>query len=820
MTRFLTATRDTLFAISDRFTPPNLDRTDLLRARLVVLFTSAVVFWIPIFTVTTWLYIGAWRTALGICICGMSMTAAPPAMRRWGVGVGATITTASMFSTALVSSLLNGGAELHSHMTMALAPVLAASLRGPESAVRWTLIVLATIVSLFAGNYFGVPFPEDMPLEYRPLFQLMAACTLSSILMCLVVLYEYTREEMTSELKAREEEVTAIVATAPDGLLVIERGGRLSRVNRAAERLFRASAELLEGSPVQLLFPEGLALQEGVFTDVVTHTADGRTFPADVAVGRLAGGGQERFVAIVRDVTTRHESERAIAEARDRAIQASRAKSTFLANMSHELRTPLNAILGYAELVQEELDHGTTDNANGDLDKIVRAGRHLLSLIDHVLDLSKIEAGKLVLDRGVVQLAPLVEEVLSTVRPLADARHNALISEISPNLGTMIGDALRIRQILLNLLSNAAKFSHEGLISLVVHRLDPDGDRPERIRFLVTDTGIGMSPDQQGRLFEDFVQADASTTRRFGGTGLGLSITRRLVRMMGGQVDVFSVLGEGSRFTVELPVTPPSVPASTPSPVLVRGGVLIIDEDAWTRDVLARTIGRAGIPIAVAADAETGIQLAHRLEPRVVVLDVLSPGSEGWAVLHRLREDPATRDIPVVVVAMGADRNLALTMGASQLVDKPLDRDHLLDVVRRLLPVQVGHAMVVEDDPALREILTRSLAGVGWSVAEAGDGEEALRTRPDVIVADLMMPKMDGFELVRRLRADPNHRDIPVLVLTARDLSADELADLSQSVDQVLRKGGQSKEELLTQVLGAASRPSPQSAQNRSPVKL
>ncbi|MEQ1569747.1 MAG: response regulator [Myxococcota bacterium] len=815
-----------LFRLFDRFNPSGLDPTQLLRARLVTGFSLVVGIWVPVFSVVAVLGMGAWRTGLGIGLCGGGMFLSPIVMRRWGLAAGGNLTTASMFGAALCSSLFNGGVEIQTHMTFALAPVLAASLAGIPSAVRWTVLVIVSTVGLFALSYFQVPLPSEVPSEYRPLFQLMCACTVSVMLVCLVVLYEFTRDQVTVALRRSQEDLAAIVDTAPDGLLVIDANGQLARVNPAAERLFGAPAETLSQASFLLLFPKGFELSDGAFAvDVPSRRADGRLFPADIAVGRLAGEENAPYVAIVRDVTARHEAERSLAEARDKAIQASRAKSTFLANMSHELRTPLNAIMGYAELIGEEIEFGDPDNALEDVPKIVTAGKHLMALIDHVLDLSKIEAGKLVLDRTEVPLDPLVEEVMATIRPLGAKRSNAVTCLVEGPLGTVINDPLRLKQVLINLLSNATKFTERGVVGLVARRLPPNLASPERVQFLVSDTGIGMSEEQLAKVFDDFVQGDASTTRRFGGTGLGLSISRRIVRMMGGDVTVTSEPGVGSVFTVEVPIAPPSTRVSTPPPVMVRGGVLVIDHDAWTRELLARTFGRAGIPVAVAPEVETGVELAVRLMPRVIVLDVLAPDRDGWSVLRRLRENPVTREIPVVVLTMRGDENVALALGASQLVDKSADRDELLEVVRRMLPVQPGHALVIEDDEALREILVRTLTTAGWSVAEASDGEQGLLAldagAPDVIVVDLMMPNVDGFEFVRRLRTHPLHHRIPVLVVTARDLTESEFRHLSTQVEQIVRKGDRSREELLQDVMGMVSAhvtPSVPS-RNRSPVR-
>ncbi|MEQ1500729.1 MAG: ATP-binding protein [Myxococcota bacterium] len=789
-----------MFRWIDRYNPPGVTDEDgsTFRARLVTAVSAAVGLWVPVFAFGSYLVMRGTWTPIGIFLVGMTLWVVPLVQRSRGTLIAGNMTAASIFATVLVTMLLNGGTALQSYHAMMIVPVLAASLSGVRSAVWWTVTIIVTTATVFAAERFGVQFPTDLDPSSYWIYQLLMVSCLPTILLCFVVLYEYTREEVTATLESREYDLRAIVETAPDGLLVIELGGRISRANHAAERLFTAPISLLEGSPAQFLFPEGLALNEGVLTDVPTRSVDGRTFPADVALGRLASDGRERFVAIVRDVSARHAAAAAIAEARDRAVQANRAKSTFLANMSHELRTPLNAILGYAELIGEEIELGVADNAQSDVSRIVASGRHLLALIDHVLDLSKIEAGKLVLELQPVPIDDLLESVIATVRPMVEAGANQIRVDVPERLGTLTSDPLRLRQVLLNLLSNAAKFTREGTIGLAAHRA---GDR---LRFVVTDTGVGMTPEQLAKLFEDFVQGDASTTRRFGGTGLGLSISRRIVRMMGGDITVRSEAGLGSTFTVDLPATAQMMARTDPGTAAVRGGVLVIDAHEWTREVLSRTLGRAGMAVAVARTAEEGFGLAIRTRPRAIVLDVEMAGAGPDSVLARLREHPSTRDIPTVLLQMTPGRDLTVALEAGS-AHRAFDRDQLVEIVKSLLPAPVGHALVVEDDPDLRDIMTRTLTAAGWSVTEAVDGVDGLASldgrNPDVIVLDLMMPNMDGFEFVRRLQ-ESAHQGTPVLVVTARDLSQDELEQLRGYTEQVIRKGDRTRDALLQELVG------------------
>ncbi|MDQ2669767.1 MAG: ATP-binding protein [Gemmatimonadota bacterium] len=386
----------------------------------------------------------------------------------------------------------------------------------------------------------------------------------------------------------------------------------------------------------------------------------------------------------------------AAAQAQQTAEQANRAKSRFLANMSHELRTPLNAIIGYSEMLMEEAADLGASGITPDLEKIRGAGKHLLGLINEVLDLSKIEAGKMELELDDFAVAPLVEEVAATVRPIIAQNRNALDLALAPDLGTMRGDATKLRQILLNLLGNAAKFTEDGRIVLGVRR-----EQGEQVRlvFSVKDSGIGMSADQIGRLFQPFTQADASTTRKYGGTGLGLTISRRFSQLMGGDITVESRPGEGTTFTVVLPEV---VKEAAPKPVtgdLViadlkrylaeqRNGastVLVIDDDADARELLERLLTKDGHRVVQAGGGEEGLALARELRPNLITLDVLMPQQDGWSVLSALRAEPELADIPVLVLSVVDHAAAGKALGAAAHMRKPVDRDAFVGEVRRLL---------------------------------------------------------------------------------------------------------------------------------------
>ena len=488
---------------------------------------------------------------------------------------------------------------------------------------------------------------------------------------------------------------------------------------------------------------------------------------------------------------------------------ASRHKSEFLAGMSHELRTPLNAIIGYSEMLQEEAEDLGEKSFVADLKKIHAAGRHLLELVNAVLDLSKIEAGKMDLYLESITVAPMVHDLVAVVQPLAEKNGNRLVTDCGDDVGTMRADLTKLRQSLLNLLSNACKFTDRGTVTLTVRRSpEPAGDR---VRFAVRDTGIGLTPEQVGRLFQEFSQADASTTKKYGGTGLGLALSRRLCRMMGGDITVESQPGAGSTFTIDLPATvvelkvepepAPASPAATARPA-GPGAVLVIDDEAAVRELMQRMLTREGFGVVTAASGEEGLRQARQARPDAITLDVMMPGMDGWTVLSTLKADPELADIPVVMVTIIDDKNLGYSLGASDYVTKPIDRERLLNVLR---PFRRGRGvLIVDDDPVLRDLIRRALEREGYAVAEAENGRVALeRVRadlPGVVLLDLLMPEMDGFEFIAQLHREEAWRDIPLVVITAKDLSAEDRGRLNGYVQRILQKGGDTRDHLLTEV--------------------
>jgi signal transduction histidine kinase/DNA-binding response OmpR family regulator len=508
-------------------------------------------------------------------------------------------------------------------------------------------------------------------------------------------------------------------------------------------------------------------------------------------------------------------------EARERAEEANRTKSEFLANMSHELRTPLNAIIGYSEILEEDAADQGQDFLIDDIKKIRNAGKHLLSLINDVLDLAKIESGKVDLYLESFDVNKMVKDVVDTLQPTCEKNNNKMVVICAENIGLMRSDFTKVRQSLFNLLSNASKFTHNGEVKLTVEQQvvqAKTGETQKFLHFIVQDTGIGMKPEHCKKLFQAFSQADSSTTRKYGGTGLGLAITQNFINMMGGEIIVESEYGVGSTFTLKLPQIARQIASkfeefdeatATVSSILINPlhtkTVLVIDDNHHDRKFLHRYLSGEGYNVVMAVNGKQGLQMAKEIVPDMITLDVMMPEMDGWETLVALKNDPFLVNIPVVMSSIIEDRHLAQTLGAVDYLSKPVDKLRLLNVVDKHIAKSArGPILVIEDDPDTLEITCDLLVQAGWSIQAAENSSEAIeiieKNPPILILLDLMMPDMDGFEVIKKLRYHPQWQTIPIIVITSVELSTSEYAQLSKQVQNIFQQGKYELQDLLNEV--------------------
>lgn len=535
---------------------------------------------------------------------------------------------------------------------------------------------------------------------------------------------------------------------------------------------------------------------------------NGETFWVSSSISVLMNEEKEitHFIAVQEDITDRKAYEVELAQAKDEAESANQAKSSFLANMSHELRTPLNAIIGYSEILIEDAEDEGHAQSLPDLQKIRTAGKHLLTLINDVLDLSKIEAGKMDLFLEQVNLPNLIDEVVGMIQPLVEKNNNTLHVNIENGFELFHTDQTKIRQALFNLLSNASKFTNQGKIYLEIEKVINAENKWAMFR--VRDTGIGMTDQQIQKLFNPFTQADSSTTRKYGGTGLGLTITQKFCQLMGGRITVESEPTAGSQFTIWLPLEPKKKETKEITQASKRnrsGTILVIDDDVQTREMMLRYLTREGYKVYLAADGPTGLELAKRFKPDLITLDVIMPDMDGWSVLTELKSDPETSTIPVAIISMVENRNKGFTFGVADYLVKPVDRKLVSQLISRYRkPNGETRVLVIEDEPDIREQLQRVLNKDGYMVDTAENGKVALEKLkeqlPSVILLDLMMPEMDGFEFAAHMHTSHEWSQIPIIVLTARDITAEDHAILNGNVQKILQKSSYDIETLLHEI--------------------
>ncbi|NUN64049.1 response regulator [Pseudanabaena biceps] len=515
-----------------------------------------------------------------------------------------------------------------------------------------------------------------------------------------------------------------------------------------------------------------------------------------------------------------------LALARDRALEANRTKSSFVANMSHELRTPLNAIIGYSEMLQEDAALLGIEDFVNDLKKIYFSGKHLLDLINDILDMTKIEAGKLEIYYDDFDVPMLIWDTCSTIQPLLRKNNNQVEVECDHSLGGIHADMTRVRQILLNILSNACKFTKAGKIHIKVERLNMH--QQEMFVFTIKDTGIGISPENIKNLFQPFTQADSSTTRQYGGTGLGLAISHRLCQMMGGDITLESELGVGSTFKISLPTDCESANCKIKDELskvsvattgdrqalqpLKYPSILIIDDDLNVHQFMQDHLCRLGMFIYSAFSSQEGLDLAHQIIPNAIILDVQIPSMNGWDVLKELRSQSLTSGIPIILLTSNNEvvNNAQIEsyeIGANDYLFKPIDRDRLINCIGkyRAKTSEVLSVLVVEDDVNVRSMLKRMLEKENCKVSEAADGYEALKVinkyEPQLILLDLTMPNVDGFEFIHLLRLRHDITPIPVVIITAKDLTEEDSIRLSGTVQKILQKNSFSYSQLFEEIV-------------------
>lgn len=527
----------------------------------------------------------------------------------------------------------------------------------------------------------------------------------------------------------------------------------------------------------------------------------------------------DNFNAMLEEIESRDERLESLVgdliSARDAAQSANTSKSQFLANMSHEIRTPLNAIINYAEIIQEDLTANETDTVVSDVSKIQTAGLHLLGLINGILDLSKIEAGRMEVEAHAFDAAAILREAIDTIRPLAARNRNRLDVVIDPTIAAAFTDSVKFRQCVLNLVSNACKFTKDGVIAISASRKAIDG--VDCFEVSISDTGIGMTPAQQASLFRAFVQADASTTRKYGGTGLGLAITQRLVTLLGGRISVTSQAGVGSTFTFNVPCAfgnaeiesvddgPAPAEPFTAGPVKTA---LIVDDDNDARDLLDRLARRMNYETVVASNGAEAIDIAKARRPDVILLDLHMPVMDGWTALEKIQADPDLAAIPTIIVSVDDDSKNCFKLGAEDYFTKPINRVELERALLSYAKLASGDILIVEDNDDAADLLARAATNVGFRPLRAADGEAGLRLLEQHeivgVILDLSLPGMDGLTFLDILRSSATWRSMPVIVFSAQELDERQRAEIASKAQGFHVKTETSPRAVLSEFMNSA----------------
>jgi PAS domain S-box-containing protein len=667
---------------------------------------------------------------------------------------------------------------------------------------------------------------------------------------------EEERMKLDQRLRDQHFYTRSLLESNIDALMTTDPRGIITDVNKQMETLTGCTRDELIGAPFKNYFTDSThaeaginrVLNEGKVTnyELTARARDGTL--TVVSYNATTFHDRDRRLqgvfAAARDMTELKTFEHALQQKNAELEDASRMKSEFLARMSHELRTPLNAIIGFSEVLKDGMVGELTDQQRGFIGDIFSSGRHLLSLINDILDLSKVEAGKMLLDLELVEVASLCENSLSIIRERAATRRIVLDMECSKDLGSMQADARKLKQIVYNLLSNAVKFSNEGgQVTLRASRVPralvdqlsgpwagrsfglADDRHAEYLKLSVTDCGIGIPDDEFDRLFQPFSQIDSGLSRRFEGTGLGLAMVKLLAELHGGAVAVESAVGKGSRFTVWLPLrvpveealavveAPPA--ADIPAPAGVRTA-LVVEDDMKAAALIRLQLEAEGFTVLHATSGEAAMVLAVQQPLSLITLDIMLPNMDGWEFLSRLKEAPDLRRIPVVIISSVADPVKGFSLGAAALMQKPISRKDLYEslVDLHLYPLSQGKTLkvlLVDDDPRAVELMAVRMLGLASTVLRAYGGYEAInsarRALPDLIVLDLMMPEVDGFDVVSALQQHPDTARIPVLVVTAKQMSAADRLKLGGNVRTIMEKADFDRDRFTAEVRRAMAAP-------------
>lgn len=627
------------------------------------------------------------------------------------------------------------------------------------------------------------------------------------------------REVAEGSLRRSESFLDSIIDLLP--LMVFVKDAedlRYVRFNRTAEQLVGLPRDQVLGRTDYDVFPRPIA--EGMITidravlasDDVRDIAEEvfaspsgvvRTLHTRKVTIRDEAGAPAFLLGVSEDITARKRAEIDVVRSRETAEAASRAKSDFLAKMSHELRTPLNSIIGFSQLIEEESFGPLTDRQRRYINNVLTSGRQLLELINDILDLSKVEAGRMELSLSHAAPLPLLHEALNLVEPLAAASRLRLALEADDNLPALLVDVSRFRQILYNLLGNAIKFTPPGgtvtlRVGMSAHRTRSGGPM---LRITVLDTGIGVRPDDLERIFREFEQVDSQLARSQQGTGLGLPLARRLAELHGGRIWAESEYGLGSSFHVELPVSVESVPETAAAlrvPRRIRDAaplVLVVEDDPGFAELLEHYLEHAGYRVAHAATGTEALERVQDLHPDAITMDIVLPERDGFGLLHALKSDPRTAQIPVLVVSVMEEGIRGMGLGAFDWLVKPVQREQLVATVQRALATTTAtHPLVlaIDDDPGTLDLIHVIVEGAGFRVATTTDPRQGIHlaenVMPAAIILDLAMPGMSGFEVVAELRRSARTRDIPIIIFSGQDLSAVERRALEEQVQQIFAK--------------------------------